>query len=453
MRLSRAWLEPARAPGLSTRGAAAAGRGRGRGGVAGRHAQVQRHAHAAIAGQGAGEPAGRAVHARFQGARHGAARARSRASRGFPLAGRRRADRGHGRSHRSRLELPGRRAASRAIRWPSRSKPTSTSRSNCRRAWRWRRVPAWSRACWCSAFRARVASRQPVDPAALESAWMKTDHAMVALTPGELLEDDVEQRLVRMFGADEVRVFGGHEVKFECRCSRERVANVLRSLGVEEVRCVHRRAGRGHRHLRVLPEAVQVRRHRRRTAVHRRRRRAAATRSIRLFACPVPPRNARALPVAGCEAKKSNAFRLLVRAVMRHRMESKFDSAMPCSCSHCRAKMSASVSNSREFWRAAATERRSVRRKWSSRRRTTPWRWRRRPPPAALAQRMPAAHVADFMREHRHQFIVGLRELHQLVGHDDDPRRQREGIRDRPHGLRATPAGTRAHRRAPRSSR
>ena len=53
-----------------------------------------------------------------------------------------------------------------------------------------------------------------------------------------MLADDVEQRLVRMFGADEVRVFREHEVKFECRCSRERVANVLRSLGVEEVRSV-----------------------------------------------------------------------------------------------------------------------------------------------------------------------------------------------------------------------
>ena len=76
------------------------------------------------------------------------------------------------------------------------------------------------------------------DPAALESAWMKADHAMAALTRGELLEDDIEQRLVRMFGADEVRMFGGHEVGFECRCSRERVANVLRSLGVDEVRSV-----------------------------------------------------------------------------------------------------------------------------------------------------------------------------------------------------------------------
>jgi molecular chaperone Hsp33 len=80
--------------------------------------------------------------------------------------------------------------------------------------------------------------KQHVDPAALESAWMKADHAMAALSRSDLLEDDVEQRLVRMFGADEVRVFGGHEVRFECRCSRERVANVLRSLGLEEVRSV-----------------------------------------------------------------------------------------------------------------------------------------------------------------------------------------------------------------------
>jgi len=77
-----------------------------------------------------------------------------------------------------------------------------------------------------------------IDPAALESAWMKADHALAALAPAELLEDDVELRLVRMFGDDEVRVFGGNAVTFECRCSRERVANVLRSLGVEEVRSV-----------------------------------------------------------------------------------------------------------------------------------------------------------------------------------------------------------------------
>jgi molecular chaperone Hsp33 len=77
-----------------------------------------------------------------------------------------------------------------------------------------------------------------LDEAALESAWQKADDAMSGLARGQLLEDDVEQRLVDMFGVDEVRVFSGHEVKFECRCSRERVANVLRSLGVVEVRSV-----------------------------------------------------------------------------------------------------------------------------------------------------------------------------------------------------------------------
>ncbi|HKU91399.1 MAG TPA: Hsp33 family molecular chaperone HslO [Steroidobacteraceae bacterium] len=78
----------------------------------------------------------------------------------------------------------------------------------------------------------------PTDPAALEEAWMKADLAMESLTPEQLLADDIEQRLLRLFGDDEVRVFGGHEVKFECRCSRERVANVLRSLGQDEVRSV-----------------------------------------------------------------------------------------------------------------------------------------------------------------------------------------------------------------------
>jgi molecular chaperone Hsp33 len=81
-------------------------------------------------------------------------------------------------------------------------------------------------------------TQEQLDETALEASWQKADDAMSSLARGQLLEDDVEQRLVDMFGADEVRVFSGSEVKFECRCSRERVANVLRSLGVDEVRSV-----------------------------------------------------------------------------------------------------------------------------------------------------------------------------------------------------------------------
>ena len=77
-----------------------------------------------------------------------------------------------------------------------------------------------------------------IDDTALDAAWQKAEDAMSGLTRATMLEDDVEQRLVNMFGVDEVRVFSGHDVNFECRCSRERVANVLRSLGVDEVRSV-----------------------------------------------------------------------------------------------------------------------------------------------------------------------------------------------------------------------
>ena len=45
--------------------------------------------------------------------------------------------------------------------------------------------------------------------------------------PADLLEDDVEQRLVHMFGVDEVRVFTGHTVTFRVplqpRTRRQRV--------------------------------------------------------------------------------------------------------------------------------------------------------------------------------------------------------------------------------------
>jgi molecular chaperone Hsp33 len=81
-------------------------------------------------------------------------------------------------------------------------------------------------------------TQEQIDEPALQMAWQKADDAMSTLAPASLLDDDVEQRLVDMFGVDEVRVFAGNDVRFECRCSRERVANVLRSLGAAEVRSV-----------------------------------------------------------------------------------------------------------------------------------------------------------------------------------------------------------------------
>jgi molecular chaperone Hsp33 len=44
--------------------------------------------------------------------------------------------------------------------------------------------------------------------------------------------------LRRLFAEDDVRLFESAPVFFRCRCSRERVVGMLRSLGADEVRSV-----------------------------------------------------------------------------------------------------------------------------------------------------------------------------------------------------------------------
>ena len=61
--------------------------------------------------------------------------------------------------------------------------------------------------------------------------------AMLAatLTSAELLALQPGQILHRLFWQETVRVFAPQTPRFSCRCSRERVANMLRSLGADEV--------------------------------------------------------------------------------------------------------------------------------------------------------------------------------------------------------------------------
>ena len=61
--------------------------------------------------------------------------------------------------------------------------------------------------------------------------------AMLAatLTSAELLALQPGQILHRLFWEETVRVFAPQTPRFSCRCSRERVANMLRSLGADEV--------------------------------------------------------------------------------------------------------------------------------------------------------------------------------------------------------------------------
>jgi molecular chaperone Hsp33 len=69
----------------------------------------------------------------------------------------------------------------------------------------------------------------------VEDAWLRVQLVADTVTPAELGDLDDRDLLRRLFAEDDVRMFEGSPVYFRCRCSRERVENMLRSLGRAEV--------------------------------------------------------------------------------------------------------------------------------------------------------------------------------------------------------------------------
>jgi molecular chaperone Hsp33 len=65
-------------------------------------------------------------------------------------------------------------------------------------------------------------------------AWNRAGHLLATLSAEELLGLDAERLLLRLFHEESVRLLGEQPLRFGCRCSRERVAGVLRTLGREE---------------------------------------------------------------------------------------------------------------------------------------------------------------------------------------------------------------------------
>jgi molecular chaperone Hsp33 len=74
-------------------------------------------------------------------------------------------------------------------------------------------------------------------------AWADAQRSISAVTTPELLHLSLTDLLQRRFTEQDVRVFTGAPVAFECRCSLDRVEGLLRSLGVDEVRDVIREQG------------------------------------------------------------------------------------------------------------------------------------------------------------------------------------------------------------------
>jgi molecular chaperone Hsp33 len=71
-----------------------------------------------------------------------------------------------------------------------------------------------------------------------EDAWPRVTQLANTISDDELLRLDAEEVVRRLFHEEDVRLFAGKPVQYECSCSRERVRNTLRLLGEAEVRDV-----------------------------------------------------------------------------------------------------------------------------------------------------------------------------------------------------------------------
>jgi molecular chaperone Hsp33 len=72
-------------------------------------------------------------------------------------------------------------------------------------------------------------------PDADPDLWNRVGHLAATLTRQELLELPGREILRRLFHDEELRLFESMPVRFACRCSRDRVAGVLRMVGPSEV--------------------------------------------------------------------------------------------------------------------------------------------------------------------------------------------------------------------------
>jgi molecular chaperone Hsp33 len=83
-----------------------------------------------------------------------------------------------------------------------------------------------------------TSSLAAADASAIEDAWRRVQLIGDTLTPEELRTLEDAEILHRLFNEDDLRLFEPSPVYFRCRCSRERVANMLQGLGEAETRSV-----------------------------------------------------------------------------------------------------------------------------------------------------------------------------------------------------------------------
>ncbi len=76
-----------------------------------------------------------------------------------------------------------------------------------------------------------------------DDAWRRISLLAATLSPQELLDLPCRDILRRLFSEDDIRLFEGTPVFFQCSCSRERVSGILQALGADEVNSLLRERG------------------------------------------------------------------------------------------------------------------------------------------------------------------------------------------------------------------
>jgi molecular chaperone Hsp33 len=86
----------------------------------------------------------------------------------------------------------------------------------------------------------RVATGDTEAQSTTDDAWRRIGLLAATLSTSELLELPCRDLLRRIFPEDDMRLFTGTPVWFQCSCSRERVASILHSLGENELQALLR---------------------------------------------------------------------------------------------------------------------------------------------------------------------------------------------------------------------
>lgn len=76
-----------------------------------------------------------------------------------------------------------------------------------------------------------------------EDLWNRVQQLAATVTPEELLTLSPAELLRRLFNEEDLRVFEAEPMSFRCTCSRDRVRNMLRALGPDEVHDILKEQG------------------------------------------------------------------------------------------------------------------------------------------------------------------------------------------------------------------